>query len=117
MFDAAFAALKKIPDAGDGLIRSPWAVSTRPKVTDSEWADSDLSAFVIDDLVATQEYLRRDTVQYHLEVLAKISKGENVNPNVVLHDGKKKIYDGHHRLMALCLVGAKQANCWTLELP
>jgi hypothetical protein len=107
--------LEKLPDEGDGLIRCLWSVTDRPKVQDEEWADSELCGFTIADLVATQDYLKRDTVKYHLEVLSKIVGGENVNPNVVLHNGKYKIYDGHHRLMALMLVGAKQANCWLLE--
>ena len=115
VLDRALAELDKIPDE-DGLIKCPWDISTRPKIGDKPWADSHLQGFSIDHLVATQDYLRKDTVKYHLEILGKAVAGENLNPNVVLHDGKQKIYDGHHRLMALKLMGAEQANCWVLEI-
>lgn len=107
--------LDELEDVGDGLIACPWSITNRPKIQDDEWGDSSLMGFKINELIATQDYLRRDTVKYHLEVLSKITVGENMNPNVVLHDGKYKIYDGHHRLMALMLIGATEANCWTLE--
>lgn len=97
------------------MIACPWAVDSRPKIQNSDWAESTLQGFVIADLTATQDYLKRDTVRYHLEVLSKVATGENINPNVVTHNGINKIYDGHHRLMAMMLIGAEQVNCWVLE--
>ena len=116
MFDRALKRLEALPDAGDGLINCPWSVASRPKLQDSDWAESTLKGFDIADLTATQDYLKRDTVRYHLEVLSKVTSGENINSNVISHDGVNKIYDGHHRLMAMMLLGAEQANCWVLEV-
>jgi len=116
VIDWGLDRLAEIEDVEPGLIAVPWKVESRPKVPTENWADSDLKAFVIDDLVATQQYLKRDVVAWHLNNLGNVQEGHNPQPNVVVEDGVNKIYDGHHRLFALCLMGAKVSNCWTLEV-
>ena len=116
VIDWGLGQLEKIEDVKPGLIKAPWKVDSRPKVETERWADSELKAFTIDDLVSTQDYLKREVVAWHLNNLGNVREGHNPQPNVVVENGVSKIYDGHHRLFALCLMGAKVANCWTLEV-
>lgn len=116
VIDWGLSQLAKMEDVEPGLIPVPWKVGSRPKIPTENWANSDLQASVIDDLVATQEFLKREVVEWHLNNLGNVQDGQNPQPNVVIEDGVHKIYDGHHRLFALCLMGAKVSNCWTLEI-
>lgn len=114
--DDALAQLAAIPDVKPGLIKVPWPVVDRPKVPTDDWAGSELTLFQIEELMATQDHVKRDRVIWHLNNLGMVSPGHNSNPNVVKHDGLNKIYDGHHRLVAMWLLGAVAANCWMLEV-
>lgn len=114
--DTAVAILDGIPDEEPGMIAVPWTVKSRPKVKTEAWAGSTLSLFPIENLVATQRYVSRETVLWHLGSIGKVEKPDYPNPNVVYHDGVHKIHDGHHRLVALWLLGAVATNCWMLEV-
>lgn len=114
--DAAIRFLDGIADEEPGFVGVPWPVAGRPKVDVGRWADSRLVSFDIEQLTATQRLVSRDTVIWHLRSIGKDEKPDYPNPNVVYHDGVHKIYDGHHRLVALWLLGAVSTNCWMLEV-
>lgn len=113
--DRALAALKKLPDAEPGLIAVPWPRRDRPKVENAAWADSHLKLWPIEDLFATQKFVKREVVEWHLKNLGIVHEGAHSNPNILVVDGEPRIYDGHHRLAALWLLYVAATNCWTLD--
>lgn len=115
--DRAVDKLNDIPgtDDDDNLIPVPWQKTDRPKVPTAEWGDAELRSFPIESLTATQDYVRRDTVEWHLTHLNDAANDNKAMPNILQTDKGDLIYDGHHRLAALWLLGATTANCWTLE--
>ena len=114
--DEALARLAEMPDAKPGLIAVPWQVLPRPSIPTDTWADSRLQLLPIESLTATQRFLKRTTVEWHLENLGQVGEGHNSNPNVVLSGDSALIYDGHHRLAAQWLLDVVAMNCWTLEV-
>ena len=115
--DEALKKLEKFPDAKEGHLDVPWAIVDRPKLDNNLWADSEVEALEIEKLYASQKYLNRETLIWHLNHLGRSRDGQNAYPNVVKADGKNIIYDGHHRLAAMWLLNAVVANCWKLEKP
>lgn len=113
--DSALERLADIPDAQPGLIAVPWEIQPRPRIPIDDWAYSSLGLYVIEELFATQKYLKRDTLEWHLNHLGHVDAGHNTNPNIVIDGGYAKIYDGHHRLAALWLLNVACMNCWTLR--
>lgn len=114
--DDALGRLAAIPDVEPGLIAVPWRTAPRPKVPTEAWAASDLRLFFIEELTATQPTLTRENVVWHLEHLGQVGEGRNANPNILAVNGIPFIYDGHHRLAALWLLGVDATNCWRLDL-
>lgn len=114
--DRALAQLNEMERDSDGLIAVPWPQAARPAVPTDEWAWSELHAWVIDDLTATQATLDPDAVRWHLEHMSHVREGQSSYPNVLRTADGGLIYDGHHRLAALWLIGAVVSNCWTLEV-
>lgn len=114
--DRAIARLNQMPDDGEGLMEVPWARTDRPKIATETWADAPLRSFRIDELTATQPFVNRDTIIWHLEHLNDAASDNKAMPNVVVDGDMNLIYDGHHRLVALWLLGADSANCWKVEI-
>jgi hypothetical protein len=114
--DRAIDRLNALPDDEPNKIIVPWAQAPRPKIATEEWADADLKSYMIASLVATQRYVKRDNVEWHLKNLNDASADNKSLPNVVVDGDTNLIYDGHHRLVAYWLLGADFANCWTLEI-
>lgn len=115
--DLALATLEALPDCVDkpGHLDVPWPQTVRPKVADEQWAKANLGHVHIQDLTATQPYLRRETVVYHIMSPGSPGEHKRAFANVIRQDGKELIYDGHHRLAALWLLGAEVSNTWILE--
>lgn len=113
--DRALEKLAELPDDEPGLIKVPWPRRDRPKVPNKAWADSHLQLWPIENLYATQKYVKRETVEWHLKNLGIVHQGAHSNPNILVVDGEPRIYDGHHRLVALWLLYVVATNCWTLE--
>lgn len=114
--DRAIARLDALPDDEPNKIIVPWAQAPRPKIPTADWGNAELRSYRIDDLVATQKYVHRDNVEWHLKNLNDSSADNKSLPNVVVDGDTNLIYDGHHRLVAYWLLGADFANCWTLEI-
>jgi hypothetical protein len=112
----AVQMLDDLPTTEDGMIAVPWIIRDRPKIPTERWADADLRSFQIEQLYATQDYVKRETVQWHLEHLNDSAQDNRAMPNILVHGGEYLIYDGHHRLVALWLLGADTANCWKVEI-
>lgn len=114
--DRALVRLAQMPDDIESKLRVPWAQADRPKIQTETWADAPLQSFRIDELTATQPFIKRDTVIWHLEHLNDSAADNKSMPNVVVDGDTNLIYDGHHRLVALWLLGADSANCWKVEI-
>lgn len=114
-FQIALKQLENIPDTEPNKIAVPWEIAERPKIETDRWLDSELRSWNIMELFATQRFIKRDDLTWHLENFDHVPKGQHMNPNVVVVNGSPLIYDGHHRLAAMWLMGAETANCWTLE--
>lgn len=114
--DRAVARLNEMPDDEEGLIRVPWPEAERPNIPTEDWSDAPLRSFRIDELTATQPFVKRETIVWHLEHLNDAAADNKAMPNVVIDGGLNLIYDGHHRLVALWLLGADSANCWKVEI-
>jgi hypothetical protein len=98
------------------LIAVPWEIVERPKIEKTEWEHSDLQAFEIDQLFASQPYMVRENVAWHISHAGHSHDSKNSFPNVLKNkDGQRLIYDGHHRLAAWWLLGAEVANVWYLR--
>jgi len=113
--DRAIDKLNELETDDEGRIRVPWQIKERPKIPTDAWADANLRSFEIEMLYATQHWIHRDTVQWHLEHLNDSAHDNKAMPNILIDNDNFLIYDGHHRLTALWLLGADSANCWTLE--
>ena len=113
--DKALKDLADIPDAKPGYIAVPWEIETRPKMDKTRWADSELKLVKIEKLYASQKYLKRANVEWHLNHPGETHEGQNAYPNVLQVEDDYLIYDGHHRLAALWLMGVRKTNVWFLE--
>jgi hypothetical protein len=113
--DKALKDLADIPDAKPGYIAVPWEIETRPKMDKTRWADSELKLVKIEKLYASQKYLKRVNVEWHLNHPGETHEGQNAYPNVLQVEDDYLLYDGHHRLAALWLMGVRKTNVWFLE--
>ena len=65
-----------------------------------------------EDLTATDEYLRRKKVKEHIEAMGSATTSYRNFALVVERNGEQIIIDGHHRLMAMWLLGMTEAPVW-----
>lgn len=113
--ERAIQRLENIPDVEPNKIAVPWPVTKRPKLPTEAWAEAALTSIKIETMYATQPYVHRDNVAWHLVHLNDNATDNKALPNVVVDGDDALIYDGHHRLVAYWLLGADWSNCWTLE--
>jgi Phage portal protein len=126
----AISRLKALPNAagnhaamsdkdGKDLIESPWPLANdHLDTTDGIpmdpdlWQTAELELVDIKELYATDTVLNRDKVADRIE-----SMGQSLLPfknyPMVYNDGEKNIImDGHHRLMAMWLLGMDKVPVW-----
>lgn len=115
-FQKALEVVEQLTDVEPNKIAVPWQQEERPKIETDKWLDSRLRSWDITELKATQKFIKRDDLVWQIENFDNTPEGQHQNPNVVVVNGKPLIYDGHHRLSAIWLMGAETANCWTLEI-
>jgi hypothetical protein len=103
-----------VDDAHD-LVKSPWAVRSAPTVDPLTWDGAVLETIKISDLFATDPFLNKKNVR---EQIAKINQDQNLlktYPLVYEINNEPLIIDGHHRLMAMELLGLDQAPVWIVK--
>lgn len=103
-----------VPDGKnpDKLIETPWKQIDPITVNPNIWDDADLEIVELEELTATDEYMRRKKLKRHIK-----SMGQAITPYrgfalVVERNGQLVIIDGHHRLMAQWLLGQETAPVW-----
>jgi hypothetical protein len=113
--DVALAKLDNIPMVDDKHIAVPWPITERPKLDPEVWSESTITSVVIAELHASQELLTKERVVFFIENPGAIELGRRAFANVYDLGERLVIVDGHHRLAALWLLGADEANVWFLE--
>jgi hypothetical protein len=111
----ALMKLNRIPMVDDDHIGVPWPITERPKLDPEVWAESAIQSVVIADLYASQELLTKERVVFFIQNPGAIELGRRAFANVYDLGERLVIVDGHHRLAALWLLGADEANVWFLE--
>jgi hypothetical protein len=113
--DIALDKLDKIPMVDDDHIAVPWPITERPKLDPEVWEESEIKSVTIADLYASQKLLTKERVVFFIENPGAIELGRRAFANVYDLGERLVIVDGHHRLAALWLLGADEANVWFLE--
>lgn len=113
--DEALEALDEIPDVSEGEIAVPWPTTGKVDLDPEVWRESKIVTVPIHDLIATQERLKRDRVEYYILNPGAIEEGKRAFANILARGDEMLIVDGHHRLAALWLLGADFSNVWFLE--
>ena len=96
-------------------VESPWQVVPVPTIDPKIWDKANLELVDLADLYATDPYLRRKNVAKHVETLGQANSQYRSYAMVIQRAGKSIIIDGHHRLMALWLLGLDQAPVWIVK--
>jgi hypothetical protein len=103
-------------DEPETFVESPWEVVTKPTVAPDAWADAEVVVVDLADLYGTDAFLSRKNVEKHV-----LSMGQALTPfrswaMVADFDGRQVIIDGHHRLLALWLLGHDRAPVYKIEV-
>jgi hypothetical protein len=109
----ALTALDAISATG-GKIPTPWPIGEPPTVDPKEWETSEIETVPIAGLTATQRTLNVERVREYVQNPGKIDENRRAFANVYANSDGLMIVDGHHRLAALWLLGADNANVWVL---
>jgi len=104
-------AVETDEDPGD-YVESPWKVVPTIPLNPDVWSKANLQLVNIADLVGTDTVLDRGKVADRIQSMGQSDKPYRNYP-LVYDDGKQQtIVDGHHRLMAMWLLGMDQAAVW-----
>lgn len=96
----------------DKLIEVPWARIEQITVNPDVWSKAKPALVNLKNLTATDPYLRRKKIQKHVEAMGQKTTSSDSLALVIEREGKQVIIDGHHRLMAMWLLGQDTAPVW-----
>ena len=96
----------------DKVVESAWKVIPTITVDPNIWDTAELALVRFEDLTATDEYLRRKKVKEHIKAMGSATTPYRNFALVVERNGEQIIIDGHHRLMAMWLLGMTEAPVW-----
>jgi len=94
------------------VVEVAWKVTPTITVDPNIWDTAELALVRFEDLTATDEYLRRKKLKEHIEAMGGAITSYRNFALVVERDGEQIIIDGHHRLMAMWLLGMTEAPVW-----
>ena len=120
--EAALSRLFVLPNpAGDAVedgidlqdfVESPWETTATIVVDPDVWQKATLQLVNVKDLIATDTVLDREKVADRIKAMGQSLKPFRNYP-LVYDDGEKQIIiDGHHRLLAMWLLGMDQVPVW-----
>ena len=117
--DDALSRLTTLPNPNDPSIKkqwkyveSCWKTVDVPTLDPKIWDKADLAIVKMDELVGTDPYLKRKKVESRIEGMGQAETPFRNFALVAEIDGQKVILDGHHRLMAMWLMGMDEAPVW-----
>ena len=96
----------------DKVVEVAWKVTPTITVDPNIWDTAELALVRFEDLTATDEYLRRKKLKEHIEAMGGAITSYRNFALVVERNGEQIIIDGHHRLMAMWLLGMTEAPVW-----
>ena len=105
-----------LPDSDlEKLVESPWALRPVPTIDPNVWDTAVLETIAIGDLLGTDPYLKRKKVKKHIDAMGQAVTPFRSYPLIYEVDNEPLIIDGHHRLMAMWLLGLDKAPVWIVK--
>jgi hypothetical protein len=98
------------------FVESPWRVVPTPTVDPALWDGAKVDLLDLNDLYATDPFMRRKNVAKHIESLGQSLLRFRSYAMVANVEGRSVIIDGHHRLFALWLLGHDVAPVYRIEI-
>jgi hypothetical protein len=98
------------------FVESPWPVIPSPRINPNAWDDAMIEVVDMDDLFGTDSFLRRKNVKEHIEAMGQATTPFRSFALIAVVAGRSVIIDGHHRLMALWLLGQNSAPAYVIEV-
>lgn len=96
-------------------VESPWSVVDVPTINPNSWSEAQLELIALQDLSATDPYLKRKKVKSHIENMGQSELPKRSYALIAEIGSQLVIIDGHHRLMALWLLGLDTAPVWLIK--
>ena len=119
--EAALGRLLVLPNASanhaedanvEDTVESPWPTVPVFPIDADVWQKAELKLVPVKDLYATDTILDRSKVEDRIKTMGQSLKPYRNFP-LVYDDGEKQvIIDGHHRLLAMWLLGMDQVPVW-----
>jgi hypothetical protein len=103
-------------DNPEKYVESPWQVVPVPTVNPNAWDDATIQVFEMDELLATDQWMRRKKIRRHIENMGQAVTPFRSLPLIAVVNGESIIIDGHHRLMAQWLLGQQSASAYTIKI-
>ena len=94
------------------VVESPWKVTPVITVNPNIWDNAEMALVQLEDLTATDEFMRRKKIKKHIETMGGAITPYRNFALVIDRNGEQIIIDGHHRLMAMWLLGMTEAPVW-----
>ena len=114
--EAAEHPVSDSPDQLANSVESPWPIVETVEgnyiVDPDVWTKAKLTLVNIKELYGTNTGLNRENVADHIESMGQALTPYRGYPLVYDEGEKQIIIDGHHRLMAMWLLGMDQAPVW-----
>lgn len=96
-------------------VESPWATVPTPTIDPNVWDTARTYIVQLKDLHGTDPFLKRKRVAKHIDAMGQALTPSRSYAMVIEIGGQKIIIDGHHRLMALWLLGLEEAPVWLVK--
>lgn len=103
-------------DDPEKFVESPWTTVAPPSVDPNLWDDAIVQVHELSDLTGTDLWLKRKKIAKHIEAMGQAITPFRSLALVAIVDGHAIIIDGHHRLMALWLLGQSSASAYTITI-
>lgn len=120
--EQALARLEILPNPNhpelkkpEKFVESPWTVTTVPTIDPHIWDTATITVVEMSSLTGTDPFLKRKNVASKIEALGQAETPNRSYAMCYEKDGEILIIDGHHRLMALWLLGLDKAPVWLVK--
>jgi hypothetical protein len=118
--ERALSRLKILPNPPPGqqgadvdkLVESPWQTIDPITVNPGVWDTAEMALVQFDNLIGTDDYLFRKKLKEHIKAMGQAITPYRSFALIVERDGQQIIIDGHHRLMAMWMLGFTEAPVW-----
>ena len=102
-------------DEPEKYVETPWQVVPVPTIDPLVWDTAVVEVIEMKELYGTDPFLKRKRVTKHIESMGQALTPFRSYPLVYEKENKPIIIDGHHRLMAMWLLGLDQVAVWIVK--